>query len=119
MSKRTCDIEYLNVILKEVSDIISMTNDIWQQITEANISDSMKLCTKFFIKLENLINCMNNINEKLKYSVNVNVIFGYINEMEKSMKMGDYILLSDLLKYEVEPIFKKWSRILNKNIKSL
>lgn len=118
MIEKTCDVNTneVNAALRILLDTLTVVDNIWKEITEANISDAMKLLTEFLIKLESLINCITMINDKLKYRVDVNIIFDYMSDMERSIKIGDYILLSDLLEYEIKPLLKRWDKSLNRNI---
>ncbi|MGY4688923.1 hypothetical protein [Salibacterium sp. K-3] len=48
--------------------------------------------------------------------INVNAVREPLSELEEAMEAQDYILLADLLEYELAAVFEEWHTIVEKNM---
>jgi hypothetical protein len=62
----------------------------------------------YVILKDKIINYMNKYSE---LNLEINYLLKILQKLEKSIIIKNYVYSADLLKYEIEPILKKWKNI--------
>ncbi|AWI03677.1 hypothetical protein [Clostridium drakei] len=82
-----------------MKEILELSREIQNEIFEYDIKNA-------FENINSLINSLSNALTSIpqEYAVNMNEIFNYMNI---SLENKDYLIYSDILKYELEPLIHK------------
>lgn len=112
---------YRYQLIKEFQDKClkgeNFMDDIWEKINLCDFKKGMKDIALLFIQLEEMINYAISLNKNKDLRIEIDVIFEKLSLLENAMKIPDYILVADLIKYEIKPIVKKWRLKINKSSK--
>lgn len=81
---------------------------IWEKIILCNFKDGMEDIAMLFTQLETIISYGNSLSENKEFEINIEDILKKLALLENAMAIPDYILVADLVKYEVKPIIAEW-----------
>ncbi|CAB1241641.1 conserved hypothetical protein [Clostridiaceae bacterium BL-3] len=84
----------------------------WKSFILCEFDSGMKYFGNIMAGLDEIITCIANINNKLKLNININYMLEILQKLEKSITIKDYVYSADLLKYEIDPILRKWKELL-------
>lgn len=108
----------INIVAKEFSvkceEVERYIDEIWNKIIRCKFKESMDDITRLFTYLESILNYVNNLKNMTKSNIKVEEIFEKFILLEKAMNIPDYILIGDLMKYEIKPIITDWRAIIDK-----
>ncbi|MBU3126673.1 hypothetical protein [Clostridium tagluense] len=102
----------------ELNNLISKTknqiNECWKLLMLSEFNEGMLLLDVIFQQLDVLINSISKINDKnLNIDIDINIMFNIFVNLEYAMKSKDFILVSDVLQYEIKPLISEWSIKIN------
>lgn len=77
--------------------------ETWKKLVLADFESGMNKIVEIFDDLEKILNYIDSLNKIENYEYfNVQNFLLKLNNLEKSMNIPDYILVADILKYEIE-----------------
>lgn len=99
-------------LLEEFTYLEKLIDHTWGDLITSQTTKGMKKIQEIVGKFEELFQYIGNLkNENKNTSLNnfdLKVFNNLFLQLEDAMLTPDYILLGDLLKYEVLPLVKKW-----------
>lgn len=98
-----------NYMLKLIKGIEVFNN----YICSNNISEAIKIFASITEGMEWLINALKLTKTVQAEEIDIDEMTVYFPEMMEGIENEDYILVGDILEYEIKPIFEKWSGGLN------
>ncbi|AKA70311.1 hypothetical protein [Clostridium scatologenes] len=96
----------MNIDEQLMNKIIETTNNIdicWGELITNHIKDGMKGLDIIFKDTDYIINGLSSIDN----SFQVSMFYDLFVEIEKALKSKDYMLVADLLKYELKTVLIK------------
>lgn len=89
----------------------------WRMFILSNFDVGMNTLIEIFNDIDLLLKNIVNIRFEKKTKIDVQELFEQLTILENSMQTQDYIMISDLIKYEIEPIIVRWKNEINKEIR--
>lgn len=106
--KSTFNIEDEKKFIYEINHTIEFIEEAWKNFVLCNFNNAMQYFNNIVISLDKIINYMNKYSE---LNLEINYLLKILQKLEKSIIIKNYVYSADLLKYEIEPILKKWKNI--------
>ena len=102
------NIDYNEDLIEKIEILKQQIDIIWENFITNEISDGMKLMSQLFGDLDKIVT-------KIVSTKNVDIteFFKCMEKLENAMKISDYMLIADLVKYEIKPIVSIWQNKLN------
>lgn len=98
-------INYINVIEENIIKV-------WKKFLISEFSEGMNIITDIFTYIDKVIYYIEKINSNKKIRIDIGEVFTIFAELEKAIKTPDYILIADLMMYEIKPITGMWKKKL-------
>lgn len=95
-------------LIDKIEALKQQLDVIWEKLITSEISDGMKLISNMFEKLDAIITEIVSIK-----NINIAEFFDCMKRLEDAMNMSDYMLIADLVKYEIKQIINVWENELN------
>lgn len=95
----------INISCDNIEKIIQKT---WENIMRSNLSAGMDGINQLFNEFEIAIKYIDSINKISDFKIDISSIFQKFTLLEEAMSIPDYILIADILKYEIEVIVREW-----------
>ncbi|WP_027633915.1 hypothetical protein [Clostridium hydrogeniformans] len=92
--------EYLDALIQDV-------NTVSEFFREDNISEGLKYTANIAEALQIVCEAVGGVNDILKEKVDLSGINNLAQEMVESLENEDYVLLGDLLEYEIIPMLEE------------
>ncbi len=90
-------------LMDKIIETINNTDICWGDLITNHIKDGMRVLDIIFKDTDYIINGLARIDN----SFQVSTFYDLFVEIEKALKSKDYILVADLLKYELKTVFIK------------
>lgn len=107
--------KYNDEIIKEFQfrcqNNIQFIEKIWSKIVLSDLSKSMVDLAQLFSELSEVIICLEKVMKIKNSFLDINNIFQKLELLQNAMSISDYILIADLIKYEIKPIISGWMLI--------
>ncbi|RKL68336.1 hypothetical protein CR203_07600 [Salipaludibacillus neizhouensis] len=102
-------IETKKSLLEYIPRLIQGSESIGEALQSGEQYKAMKQLPDLFEGIQWITSALKGI-EKNHYSFNINTaeLNGNLKEMEDALKNQDFVLLADLLEYEISPILEDW-----------
>lgn len=97
-------------IVNKIENAEKKIDIIWENFITNEISYGMNLMAEIFQDLDVIITEINNIDSN---NIDSSNFFKNMNQLENAMSIPDYILIADLIKYEIKPMIILWKNTLN------
>lgn len=106
--KMTDNIDFKNDLIGKMKSLKQQIDVIWGNFIISEIPDGMRLISGMFEDLDKIVTEMNSIKD-----IDISEFLRCMEKLESAMKVSDYMLISDLVKYEIEPIINTWENELS------
>lgn len=96
-----------------ISNCLSCEKDIentWNMIVLCDFKGGMNYINKIFTRLEEIVLYADLLNKSYECEIIIEELFQKLNLLEKAMQIPDYVLIADLIKYEIEELIIKWKQ---------
>lgn len=95
--------------LKYCENCNDTIEETWKKFVLADFESGINKILEIFNKLEVIINYADSLNkfEKDNY-FNIQNLLLKLNSLEKAMSIPDYVLVADILKYEIQVCISEW-----------
>lgn len=100
----------MDLLINEILDLEERIERCWEYFIISRIKEGMEFIDKIFYSIDTIINTINN---KKLINININEMQNIFINLEKALKVPDYILIADLLNYEIKPLIQLWRLDLN------
>lgn len=104
----------LTDIINKIENVEQKIDIIWESLITNEISSGMKLIAELFGNLDAIITKINNIK-----NIDITTFFQCMSQLESAMSVPDYMLIADLVKYEIKQIVILWKDNLDIEMKNL
>lgn len=101
-------IDYKSYLIDRIEILKQEIDLIWENFMINEISNGMKLISEMFGDLDKIITEINEIK-----NIDISDFLNNMEKLENAMKVSDYMLIADLVKYEIKPIVSKWKNELD------
>lgn len=95
-------------LMDRIEILTQQLDEIWEKFIISEISGGMKLISTMFESLDVILTKIADIK-----SINIEKFLNCMKNLENAMNMLDYMLIADLVKYEIKPIINTWKNELN------
>lgn len=99
----------INIFQITNSELLKDEKKCWELLIEGKFSNAMKIVGDLFWKLEKLLNNISLIESEQNIKINEIDMNELLLKMEEAIGKHDYVLLSDLMEYELKQILITWS----------
>ncbi|EQB87112.1 hypothetical protein J2Z44_001618 [Clostridium punense] len=93
--------EFIIEILKDIDDISGL-------LLEDKEEEALNAIASLTQGVDDLIQAMTLTVDIEKGKININEMIERLHEMFEAIQRSDFVLLGDILKYEISPILKNW-----------
>lgn len=101
-----------NETVEEINKLEGIITEVWELLITTEINDAMTDIYSMFNRLEKVIGHMDVIRQNFGIKVDIDIIFKMLAELESAMKIPDYILMSDIIEYEIKKVIIEWKTII-------
>lgn len=104
--------EYINNAIKGIESIVFNLQSGREDIALPN-------CTQLFEGINWLVECMDltkPVQEKKNMIIDVSSINNINQEIIVALENNDYVLLGDLLEYELKPVLEQWKELMDSKL---
>lgn len=112
MENNLIDIVVNNKLVERIENTINLMDQMFDYIHNAE-------GVRIFENLSELIDGIDFILSKASYiddSIDIKIFDYTLINMERAISIRDYVLFADILIYELKPVFKMWSCLLEVKI---
>jgi hypothetical protein len=105
-------ISITNKSIQKADEIEGSINSCWGKLVMSESNEGMAVISEIFSGVDALINNITALGQYLELEIDTMSILNIFSEIEKAMKIQDYVLLADLLYYEIKPKINLWKNEL-------
>ena len=109
--------ELINNFILKCENVKRIIDKTWKKIILCDFKEGMQDISILFAELEIVINYVDKLNKNKKELMRIEEIFEKLTLLEKAISIPDYILVADLIKYEIKPIIEEWDLKLKNEFK--
>lgn len=103
--------------LDSCTKIKKISQGAYRNVIIANLNDCMNYINKLFVEFEIAFKYIGSINEISDFKIDANIIFQKFTLLEEAIKIPDYVLIGDILKYEIDVVVEQWEEDVIKTFK--
>lgn len=100
--------DYNGNLIKKMEILKQQIDTIWENFMTDEILNGMKLISEMFGNLDEIITEINGIK-----NIDISEFLRCMEKLEDAMNVPDYMLIADLVKYEIKPIINTWENELS------
>lgn len=95
----------METLLDEMLILEESIQRCWEYFITSRIKEGMEFINKIFYSIDKIIN---KIESGKLLNIDINQIQNIFINLEVALKIPDYVLIADLLNYEVKPVIQLW-----------
>ncbi|KAB2953628.1 hypothetical protein F9B85_03130 [Heliorestis acidaminivorans] len=101
--------ETLGTIIEYIPKLISATDQIVEKLQSEKQQEAFAILVQYIEGLQWVVKALTEI-QNLGHELNIDTdeVNTFLLEIEEGLKIGDYVMLNDLIEYEISPLLSDW-----------
>ena len=86
--------------------------EVWKYIVLGDLRKAMNSIGEMFIELDGIIKSIEWLNAVYSFEFKVEELVYILIRLEEAIKVSDYILISDIVKYDIKLLIERWRKLI-------